>query len=348
LDRLVADGGPAQTLSAGDSFTMTALVKNPKDIRLGMVGMLPDNHHPFSWGAIINGRYDRDRMAQFADAVISRYLGAQPADALGIAGARVTHIWSDQRELSEQVAAAALIPNVVSHPEEVIGSVDAVLIPTDIGHEHLERCRPFVQAGLPVFIDKPLTDNEAHLREFERWGMEDKPIMSCSALRYSREFAGLRDRLSELGDLRLITITMVKNWARYGIHALEAVYPFLPPGGWTDVIHTGTNETNIVHLRHEQGVSVVVAVVEDMFGGMGNLCLYGTKGNASAQFTDSFTAFKAQLSAFVAYLRTGRRPFACEQTLELMRMIIGAQISRDEGGRRVALAELSQPVRSGY
>lgn len=325
---------------------MSALVKHPEDIRLAMVGMLDDNHHPFSWSAIINGRYDRGLMASYADPVIVRYLGAQPPDALGIPGARVTHIWADQREHADRVAAAAMIPNIVDRPEGVIGEVDAVLIPTDIGGEHLERCRPFIEAGVPVFIDKPLTDNEEHLCAFEQWYLAGKPFMSCSALRYSREYAELRENMDAIGELRLITVAMVKSWERYGIHALEGVYPFLRPGGWKDVIHAGDQDNHVVHLRHQDGVSVIVSVLPDLYGGMGHLCLYGTKSSASGRFQDSFTAFKAQLSAFVSYLRTGDRPFDFEQTLELMRMVIAAKVSLDEGGRRVELIEISQPVES--
>ena len=35
-----------------------ALVKDPDHIRLAMLGMVDGNGHPFSWSAIINGRYD--------------------------------------------------------------------------------------------------------------------------------------------------------------------------------------------------------------------------------------------------------------------------------------------------
>ncbi len=319
---------------------MPGLVNRPEDIRLGMIGMLPDNHHPYSWSAIINGRYDPDAMAEYADPVISRYLDAQDRAALGIPGARVTHVWADQRELAERVAATTFIPHVVDQPRQVIDHVDAVVIPTDIGSEHLDRSRPFIEAGVPVFIDKPLTDREDHLAAFERWVSEGKALMSSSALRYSREFAELRQDVHELGDLRLITITMVKSWERYGIHALEGVYPFLRPGGWIDVIDTGSDGHHVVHLRHADDVSVVVAVVDDLYGAMGHLSLYGTVGSASARFTDSFSAFKAQLEAFVSYLRTGRRPFPFEQTAELMRLLIAAIKSRAGDGRRVAIAEL--------
>lgn len=326
---------------------MTALVNNPDDIRLAMVGMLSDNHHPFSWSAIVNGAYDREQMSLHADPVITGYLGRQPDDALGVPGAKVTHIWADRDEDAHKVARSALIPNIVSRPEDVIGSVDAVLIPTDLGGEHLERSRPFIEAGLPVFIDKPLTDNAEDLDQFEQWYAQGKPFMSCSALRYSLEYADMRDRASDIGDLRLITITMVKSWERYGIHALEGVYPFLRPGGWVDVTHTGDEASRVIHLRHRDGVSVVIAMVDDLYPSMGHLTIHGTAGNMSAKFSDSFNAFKSQLSAFVQYLRTGVPPFGFDQTLELMKMIVATKTSREQGGRTVELCELSQLMHTG-
>lgn len=136
------------------------LVANGNDIRLAMIGMVEGNGHPYSWSAIINGEYDKDAMAACGYPVIPEYLGAQAPEALGIAGARVTHVWCDDRADAEGVARAAGIEHVAACAEDVIGAVDAVIIATDIGGEHVERARPFIEAGVPVFIDKPLVDNE--------------------------------------------------------------------------------------------------------------------------------------------------------------------------------------------
>lgn len=107
------------------------LVKNPDDIKLAMIGMVQGNGHPYSWSAIINGQYNAEVMADCGYPVISQYLAAA-GDELGISGAKVTHIWCDERSDAEKVAKAAYIPNVVNDPEAVIGKVDAVIIPTDI------------------------------------------------------------------------------------------------------------------------------------------------------------------------------------------------------------------------
>jgi hypothetical protein len=166
------------------------------------------------------------------------------------------------------------------------------------------------------------------------------PILSTSCMRYAREYVTLRDQLAEVGELRLIMITMAKTWERYGIHALEAVYPLLPPGGWQSVANTGSGDANVVHARHEAGVDVVLGVVKDLFGGFGHMLVSGTKATRYAAFGDTFFAFKRQLEVFIEYLRTGQPPFDFAQTVELMKIIIAGLRSREAGGRTVPLDEI--------
>ncbi|NLF09664.1 MAG: Gfo/Idh/MocA family oxidoreductase [Pirellulaceae bacterium] len=320
---------------------MKPLVSDPNDIRLAMLGMVDGNGHPYSWSAIINGRFDAEVMADCGFPVIPQYLGAEPPENLGIPGARVTHVWCDDRSDAEKVARAVFIPNVVDRPEDVIGSVDAVIISTDRGWEHVDRARPFIEAGLPVFIDKPLCDNEDDLWRFIAWHDDGKAFLSTSAMRYAKEFAAAKERIAdEVGQPRLFTITTPKSWERYGIHALEAVYPLLRPGGWLSVANTGSEKANIVHARHADGADVVLAAVDDMYGAFGKLNAYGTAGTLSAAFADTFFAFKAQLEAFVDFLRTGRPPVPFEETVEMMKIIIAGIRSREESGRAVMLEEI--------
>lgn len=318
-----------------------SLVADPQRIRLALLGMVEENGHPYSWSAIINGRFDGEIIAAAGYPMITDYLRAQPVEQLGIAGAEITHVWCDRVEDARQVARSAGIEHVAADPESVIGQVDAVIIPTDKGAEHLDRARSFIEAGLPIFIDKPLTDRADHLQQFMAWQRAGRVVCSSSAMRYAREFAALRDELPSVGGLRLVVGTCAKSWERYGIHALEAVYGLLPPDGWLDVCNTGSAEANMVHARHQQGVDVFLGVTEDMFGGFCHVTAYGTSGRVDARFTDSFTAFKAQLQAFVDYLSTGRAPFPFAQTVEQMRIIIAGLVSRAEGGRRVSLAEIA-------
>ena len=306
-----------------------------------MIGSTPGNGHPYSWSAMFNG-YNRELMTRECPfAGIPQYLNKQPLDTLTIAGAKVTHICcvGDGGFTAEHVAQCALIPQVVAKPTDVIGHVDAVVIATDIGHEHVARARPFVEAGLPVFIDKPLTDNAPDLKIFQDWVAADKPIMSSSSMRYTKEFLPYRLSTRELGDLRFVSITTPKSWETYGIHALEAIYPILGPG-FISARNTGTRDRNIVHLKHQCGADIIVVASADMYGSFGCLQLCGTAGKVQTVSGDSFYAFKTQLEAFISYLRTGFYPFPFAETVELMQLVIAGIRSRDEGGREVLLTEI--------
>jgi hypothetical protein len=309
-----------------------------REIRLAMLGMVDGNGHPYSWSAMFNG-YDKEAMATCPFAGIPVYLGKEPASALCIPGAKVTHIWTDDPADAPLVAKASLIPNVVAKPEDVIGQVDAVIVATDKGHEHVARCRPFIEAGLPVFVDKPLVDNIADLKTMMEWERRDTGLMSSSCMRYAKEFLPYRLSTHELGELRYASITTPKSWERYGIHALEGIYPILGPGFET-VQNTGSIDRNVVHLKHRRGVDCTIVANKDMYGAFGVLQLCGTAGHATVALGDTFFAFKSQLEAFIAYLRTGVRPFPFTETVELMNLVIAGILSREQGGQVVRMTDI--------
>jgi len=318
---------------------MKALVPKPDCIRLAMLGMVDGNGHPYSWSAIFNG-YDPKEMATCPFPGIPAYLDKEPKDTLRIPNVQVTHVWTDNPQDAVRVARASLIPNVVKKAKDVIGEVNAVIIATDKGFEHVKRCRPFVEAGLPVFVDKPLVDNEKDLQVFCRWVAGGAAIVSSSCMRYCKEFLPYFGSTRELGKIRFAGITMPKTWERYGIHALEGIYPILGHG-FISARNTGTIDRNIVHFKHRRKADVVAVATGDMYGGFGTLQLCGTAGSVQKKMSDTFYAFKKQLEDFVTYLQTGVRPFPFSETEELMKMLIAGIRSREEGGREVMLSEIS-------
>lgn len=310
-------------------------LKNPDAIRLGIIGLTEGNGHPYSWSAIFNG-YDRETMTRECPfAGIPAYLNKEAADKLRITGANVTHIYCDRLQDAEHVAKCSLIPHIVEKPENMLGKVDAVIIATDIGGEHVERARPFIEAGLPVFIDKPLCDNRQDLEQFRKWASEKRPVMSSSCMRYAKEFKPYHLRTEELGELRFVSMPMAKKWETYGIHALEAIYPIVGPGFET-IQNIGAAERNIVHMTHRKGIDIVIACIKDVQYG-GALRLSGTAGNLTIGSNDTFYAFKAQLQAFADFLRSGKYPFPFSETDELMRLVIGGIESRENGGKVITI-----------
>lgn len=320
---------------------MTTFPFGDRPIRLAMLGMVEGNGHPYSWSIIINGRYDADALARCPYAVIRNYIAKQPAETLGIPGVEVTHVWTDDPADAPMVAAVAGIANVVDRPEDVIGHVDAVIVATDKGFEHVERARPFVEAGLPVFIDKPLCDNRADLKVFEGWVAEGRQILSSSGMRYAKEFVPYHRSTHEFGALRTIFGTMAKKWETYGIHALESIYPIIGPG-FVSVRNTGTYDRNVVHLKHGSGCDVVLTTTADQIGGSGFITLAGTEGGTTLRSQDTYHAFKAQLEGVVSWLRTGTPPVPFAETRELMTLVIAGIESREEGGREIMLSEFGE------
>jgi predicted dehydrogenase len=306
-----------------------------------MLGMIPGNGHPWSWSAIING-YDPDVMAaKCTYPGIIEYLAEQPLDEVRVPGARVTHLWTDVADEAPPIAEADFIDRVVDRPEAVLGEVDAVILSTDDGSDHVRRARPFVEAGLPVFVDKPLADNLEDLAWFVAARERGARILSSSALRYAPEVLELRNRLGELGELRWVSSFTAKTWERYGIHALEAAYAITGSGyRWAQT--SGLEGGDVVTLGHANHVSVTLPAIHDAYGSFGVIQACGTSGHQSLQFRQTYAAFRAQLVAFIDALKSGRDPFPFDQTIEQMLLIIAGRESRAQGGHRVEVAELRE------
>lgn len=310
-----------------------------KVLKIGILGMTEGNGHPYSWSAMFNG-YDPAEMETCGFPVIPRYLEKQPPHTFGIPGAKITCVCCTGfagRQEAEHIARAAHIPTVYDRPEEMIGNVDAVIVATDVGDEHVERCRPFVEAGIPMFIDKPLVNKEEDLQTFVRWHKEGAHFISSSSLRYCKEIEPYYVNHHELGKLLYICSPMAKYYETYGIHALERMYPLLGPG-FLSVRNTGTKEKTVIHIKHESGCDVHIVQAPGLV--TCGMSVLGDKGAVQLRSGDSYYAFKKQLDLFIRWLRTGEEPFPFSETVELMKLVIAGLRSRETGGSEVFLDQI--------
>lgn len=313
-----------------------------RPLRFAMLGMIDGNGHPWSWSAIING-YDRDQLAACPYPVIPQYLNARPAGTVRVPGANITHLWTDRAEEAPAVAAAALIPHIVSRPQDVIGQVDGVFIATDDGFDHVARARPFIEAGLPVYVDKPLALTLADLRTFVDWQRGGAKILSSSGLRYAPELDTLLPLGPQLGHLRWLSAVSCKTWERYGIHLLEPVYRILGQG-FVSVRLESSAAMDVAHLVHQSGVEITLPVIKDGGATFGTMHLCGTARQTSFKFSDTYTGFRRQMVSFIDYVRTGVEPYPFLETIELMCILIAGLTSRKEAGRRVLISEIQSQL----
>jgi hypothetical protein len=228
----------------------------------------------------------------------------------------------------------------VARPEEVIGQVDAVIISTDDGFDHVRRARPFVEAGLPVFVDKPLATSVEDLATFITWQKNGARILSSSGLRYAPEIDALLARRGDLGELRWVSGVSCKTWERYGIHCLEPIFRLLGPGFESIRLETRPG-LEIAHLHHRTGVQVTIPVISDGGASFGTFQVCGTVGQSTFRTADTYAAFRAQLLDFVSFLRTGRASYPFAHTIELCALLIAGLQSRDADSRRVNLSEIT-------
>ena len=127
---------------------------------------------------------------------------------------------------------------IVDDPESLIGMVDAVMIEYNEGDRHLEASRPFIEAGLPVFIDKPLACSLKDAKKiFEIAESNGVPVFSSSSLRYALEVQNLKKSKNEVGSILGastyspgVIVKFNPGLFFYVIHAIEMLYALMGRG----------------------------------------------------------------------------------------------------------------------
>jgi predicted dehydrogenase len=302
-------------------------------IKIAMLGRSEGNGHPYSWSAIINGGYNEARMKKQPFPMIYEYLSNEPKDNLGIEGAKVTHVWAEDRNDAKDIAACSLIDNVVSSPDDVIGKVDAVIIGEDIGSRHLNLALPFIERNIPIFIDKPLTDNEHDLKIFIKFFEKNSPIMSSSGFSYAKEFENLYKY--KLGKITYVNCLMNKSWETYGIHAIAGIYKILGSGVGS-IVNLGKKGIETIYLKYKNDSQAVISQIYN--AGVSRFDLVGSNGTKIITKFDAFYMFKKQLEDFVNFIRVGKYSYySSNETIETIKVLISAIESRESGGKKVIL-----------
>jgi hypothetical protein len=183
------------------------------------------------------------------------------------------------------------------------------------------------------------------LKQFIRWQKTGAKILSTSGMRYMPELKQIQERGDEIGELRWLTSFTCKTWERYGIHALEAIYPQIG-GGFVSAQTVSQNGSDVVHLKHISGVQMTIAAIHDAYGSFGAVHIYGTKGQLALKLADTYAAFRAQLLAFIEFVKNKKSPVAFEDTVGLMAIIIAGIRSREQDGRVVLLEEIYSELKN--
>ena len=282
--------------------------------------MSPGNAHPYSWSAIINGRFDGEEITRIGYPAVAAYLEAN-RDTLGLPAAKVTHVWAQEREIAESICKAAGVQVIVNELVEMIGEVDAVILARDDPENHKEMARPFIEAGIPIFIDKPLAYSAEDLDWFSAQSAAGSFIMSCSSMRYANEVRVARQELKSLGKLELVTAVGKKDWKKYGIHLLEAIFAILDDPEVRSVKSIGEADREIVHLRLENGPDVTLHLFNEISGTF-QVSLFGSNAWKLIDIRNSYSMFRDNLIEFIRSVEEGKPRLDFGKTERIVRVIV--------------------------
>jgi hypothetical protein len=299
------------------------------ELKLGIIGLSEGNGHPYSWSSIINGGFDEKTMDHCGYAGIPLYLKANRA-TLGIEDAKVTHIWTQDQKLSEHIAKASLIDDVVENIEDMIGKVDAVLLARDDPENHRKMAEPFILADVPLFIDKPLCASYDDLEYFKKQVDAGKFIMSCSSMRYAAELFSVKQNFESMGKIELVNVTGKKDWIKYGVHMLEALFTLLDDPEVENVKHVSKKSgRDIVYIEFANGTLATVNLFYNICPTF-QLSVFGTKGWELIDIKNSYSMFRDNLNEFIKSLKQGNLRLDFKKTNNIIKTLIAANQSLEK------------------
>lgn len=225
--------------------------------------------------------------------------------------------------------------------EDLADEVDALMILSVDGRQHLAQFQQTVWARKPVFIDKPLGGSLRDALEIVRLAHRtETPCFSSSSFRYLPD-----SPVPRLGAIGKITAAFSYGPAErephhpdlfwYGIHPVEALYAVLGPG-CRQVTRTTSEHTDVVTGIWENGCVGTLQGNRQSYRGHGVVAI-GTNGTVSGGTQHSY---KPLADEIVKFFHTRVSPVPLEVTLEMHAFMEAADESKRRAGAPVLLAEV--------
>ncbi len=255
-----------------------------------------------------------------------------------VPGCEVTHVWGETEELARKAAEEGRIPNIVADPPDMIGQVDAVLVDHRHGKYHLPAARPFVEAGIPVFVDKPFCTSLAEGVEFVRFARaRGVPITSYSVLSLQQSAVRFAEEMKKLGRLRaLVTAGPAEIDSEYGgvffyaIHQVDLICTLLDavPVQVSTVRH---GDDGVATITFEEGPIAVVNCLKDWWaaGFVATAC--GDEGVQHSPLPFDEKMYLAGIKRFCEMFETGKEPVPPRAYLQPVAILEAMQKSFDTG-----------------
>jgi len=316
------------------SYVLTGSLALAGDLRIGIIGT--DTSHVGNFTRVINNANDKNHVPG-GKVIVAFKGGSKDVEA---SASRVDRY---AKELTKDYGV-----KIVDSVELVCQEVDAVLLESVDGRPHLEQAKPVIQAGKPIFIDKPLAGSLRDAIEIYRLAKASKvPVFSSSSYRYYETMRELKH--AKTGRIRgAISYGPCHyephhpDFFWYGIHATEALFTIMGTG-CESVVRTSTADTDVATGIWADGRTGI---------------LYGLRGGTTADamshrvivFGSEAVVEQAKADGNYAplvreimkFFQTGVAPVSPEETLEIYAFMEAADESKRRSGVPVTISEVME------
>ena len=230
---------------------------------------------------------------------------------------------------------------LVGKAEDMIGEIDAVLIESQDAEIHLERVKPFLEAGIPAFVEKPFADTPQRAKAMAELAQKNGvALISSSALRFTPEVVALKES-DEIGKILGVSAYSPAplnpgnpGLLHYGIHGVETLYALMGPGckSVQTVFTEGAEVTTGLWEGDRIGVVHGTREGAHSYG----FCAWGEKKVVQSP-VDISNLYRELLKQIVRTFETGTPCVPVSETVEIIAFINAALESSQKGGAKVEL-----------
>ncbi len=235
---------------------------------------------------------------------------------------------------------------LVDKPIDMLDKIDGLLLCSLEGGAHLERARPFLEKGIPIFIDKPFActrkDAEAIVELSKK---HNAPVFSSSSLRYAEEVVKVIAEIPQQERVGAATWGPAslsekpdKNPGlfNYGIHAAEILFALMGPGCIRVQANYQKDTDQVIGIWSDGRIGTLRGL---RAGNQGfGLTVFGKKAVRS-QVVGTGTIYRELLKQIVTFFQTGKAPVDPAETVELMAFLEASNTSAANHGAMVDLSK---------
>lgn len=221
---------------------------------------------------------------------------------------------------------------IVDSIPALLKEVDYILLESNDGRVHLEQAKQVIDAGKPLFIDKPMGQDLKNVEAIFKIASEKNvPLFSSSSLRYDANV--LKVKSGEVGKVLgadIYTYAEIEpnhiDLAWYMIHGVEMLYTVMGTG-CEKVIRTFSEVQELVTGYWRDGR---IGTVRGIRTGANNIAgtVFGETGIAPV---GPFAGYGPLVKEILDFFDTGIIPVKPEETMEIFKFMEAAQRSRFSG-----------------